>query len=151
MWFQSFGIFLIKLLFHISFLHHGHSLWHLDHLDPFPVERKTISNPNPKKILISGRIGVHNPDPVHNWCAQERITNKKAKIHWQWRTQKIFMRGVWLWVIWWSFVFGVRCLWRHKLTSFSCFQTNVLAKFVDIIMHIFLHQLPLFHMSLHWI
>jgi len=35
--------------------------------------------------------------------------------------------------IWWSFVFGVRCLWRHNLTSYSCFQTNVLAKFVDII------------------
>ena len=32
----------------------------------------------------------------------------------------------------WSFVFGVRCLWRHNLTLFPCFQTNVLAKFVDI-------------------
>jgi len=32
--------------------------------------------------------------------------------------------------IWWSFVFGVRCLWRHNMTSYSCFQTNVLAKFV---------------------
>jgi len=31
--------------------------------------------------------------------------------------------------IWWPFVFGVRCLWRHNLTSHSCFQTNVLAKF----------------------
>jgi len=27
----------------------------------------------------------------------------------------------------------VRSLWRHNLTSFSCFQTNVLGKFVDII------------------
>ena len=34
---------------------------------------------------------------------------------------------------WWSFVFGVRCLWRHNLTSYSCFQTNVLTKFVDTI------------------
>jgi len=34
--------------------------------------------------------------------------------------------------IWWSFVFGVRPLWRHNLTSYSCFPTNVLAKFVDI-------------------
>ena len=32
-----------------------------------------------------------------------------------------------------SFVFGVRCLWHHNLTSYSRFQTNVLAKFVDII------------------
>ena len=67
----------------------------------------------------------------------------------QWRTQKIFMGGVWFRVIWLSFVFGVRCSWRHNLTSFPCFQTNVLAKFVDIIMHIFLHPLPLFHVALH--
>jgi len=32
--------------------------------------------------------------------------------------------------MWWSFVFGVRCLWRHNLTSYSCFKTKVLAKFV---------------------
>jgi len=35
--------------------------------------------------------------------------------------------------IWWSFVFGVHCLWRHDLTSYSCFQMNVLPKFVDIL------------------
>jgi len=68
----------------------------------------------------------------------------------QWRTQKIFMGGFWFRVIWWSFVFGVRCLWRHNLTSFPCFQTNVLATFLDIIMHIFLHPLLLFHVALHW-
>jgi len=33
--------------------------------------------------------------------------------------------------IWWSVVFGVRCLWRHDLTSY--FQAIVLAKIVDII------------------
>ena len=32
-----------------------------------------------------------------------------------------------------SFVCDVRSLLRHNLTSYSCFQTNVLAKFVDII------------------
>jgi len=48
----------------------------------------------------------------------------------QWRTQKILMGGGWFKVIWWLFVFGVHCLWRHNLTSFPCFQTNVLAKFV---------------------
>jgi len=37
-------------------------------------------------------------------------------------------RGVSFSGIWWSFVIGVRCLWRHNLTSYSCFQ----AKFVDI-------------------
>jgi len=30
--------------------------------------------------------------------------------------------------IWWSFVFGMRCLWRH----IHVFQTNVLAKFALI-------------------
>ena len=40
--------------------------------------------------------------------------------------------GGWFKVIWWLFVFSVHCLWRHNLTSFPCFQTNVLAKFVDI-------------------
>jgi len=39
--------------------------------------------------------------------------------------------------IWWSFVFCVRCLWRHNLTSYSCFQNNVLAKFVDIMCTLF--------------
>jgi len=62
----------------------------------------------------------------------------------QWRTQKIFMGGVWFRVIWWSFVFGVRCLWRQNLTSYSCFQTNVLAKFVDKICIFFYTHSPYF-------
>jgi len=44
-----------------------------------------------------------------------------------------FHGGGWFKVIWWLFVCGVHCLWRHNLTSFPCFQTNVLAKFVDIV------------------
>ena len=46
-----------------------------------------------------------------------------------------FSRGVSFCGVWWSFqfVFGVRCLWRHNLTSYSCSQTNVFAKFVDTI------------------
>ena len=36
----------------------------------------------------------------------------------------------------------VRCLWRYNLTSYSCFQTNVLAKFVYIIcMFFYTHSL----------
>ena len=46
--------------------------------------------------------------------------------------------------IWWSFVFGVRCLWRHNLTSYSCLQTNVLAKFIDIICIFFYIHAPHF-------
>ena len=43
-----------------------------------------------------------------------------------------FHGGVWFSGIWWSFVFGERCLWPHNLTSYSWFPSNVLAKFVDI-------------------
>jgi len=46
--------------------------------------------------------------------------------------------------IWWSFVFGVLSLWRHKLTSYSCFQANVLARFVDIIGTFFYTHSPYF-------
>ena len=34
-------------------------------------------------------------------------------------------------------MFSVRYLWRHNLTSYSCFQTNVLAKSVDTISILF--------------
>ena len=43
--------------------------------------------------------------------------------------QRIFMERGSLSGIWWLFVFGVRCLWRPNLTSYSGFQ----AKFVNII------------------
>ena len=46
--------------------------------------------------------------------------------------------------IWWWFVFGVRSLWRHNLTSYSCFQTNVLWKLVDIIGIFFYTHSPYF-------
>ena len=44
-----------------------------------------------------------------------------------------FMGGVSISGVWWSFVFCILCLWCHNLTSYSCFQTNVLAKFFDMI------------------
>jgi len=53
--------------------------------------------------------------------------------HQQLRMQKIFMGCFSFSGTWCSFAFGVRCLWRHNLTSYSCFKTNVSAKFVDII------------------
>jgi len=55
-----------------------------------------------------------------------------------------FHGGGWFRVTWWPFVFGVRCLWRHNLTSFTCFQTNVLAKFFDIICTFFYIHTPYF-------
>ena len=45
-------------------------------------------------------------------------------------------------------LFRVPWLSRHNWTSYSCFQTNVLSKFVDT-MHNLLHALSVFHMSLH--
>ena len=46
--------------------------------------------------------------------------------------------------IWWSFVFGLRSLWRHNLTSYSCFQIHVLAKFLDITGIFFYTHFPYF-------
>jgi len=70
------------------------------------------------------------------WCNNNVLPNyttmNKSRNN-QWGTQKIFMREFSFSGIWWSFVFGVRFLWRHCLTSNSCFQTYVLEKFVDII------------------
>jgi len=65
----------------------------------------------------------------------------------QWRTQKMFM-GVSFSGIWLSFVFDVLCLWRHSLTSYSCFQTNVLETFVEIICIFFYTHSPYF--MCHW-
>ena len=42
-------------------------------------------------------------------------------------------------------IFGMWCLWRHNLTSYSCFQINVLAKFVDTVCVFFCtHSLNLY-------
>jgi len=48
----------------------------------------------------------------------------------------------------WSFLLGVSCLWRHNLTSYSCFQNNVLAKFIDIIRIFVYTHFPKF--MYHW-
>jgi len=53
-----------------------------------------------------------------------------------------FSRGSSFSGIWLLFVFGVRCLWRHNLTSYSRFQTNVLAMFLDIICIFFYTHFP---------
>ena len=66
---------------YISFFN-GNSLWHLD--NPDPVETKTISIPNAKKFLISGRIGVQYSDPVHHWLTLEcPATWKKTPSTWK--------------------------------------------------------------------
>ena len=80
-------------------------------------------------LVLGLRKGRHASLQVHQ--ANNNRNSRLDQV--QWRTQKLFMGGFWLRVIWWSFAFGARCLWRHNLTSFLCFQNNVLAKFVDII------------------
>jgi len=60
---------------------------------------------------------------IVEWSSYSRNFN-------QWRTQKIFKGRISFSGIRWLFAFGVRCLWRHNLTSYSCFQINVIAKFV---------------------
>ena len=62
----------------------------------------------------------------------------------QWRMQKIFIGAFSFSGIWWSFLFGVRCLWRHNLSSYSYFQINVLAMFFDIISILFYIHSPYF-------
>ena len=57
---------------------------------------------------------------------------------------EIFHGGISFSGRWWSFAFDVHCLWRHNLTSYSCFQTNLLAKFVDIICIFFYIHSPYF-------
>jgi len=89
------------------------------------------------KYPLLNYINLHNmkkKDPTN-------FTDVIINLHChQWRTQKIFMGRVSFSCIWWSFVFGVRFLWRHNLTSYSCFQ----AKFVDIIGIFFYMHSPYF-------
>jgi len=60
----------------------------------------------------------------------------------QWRKQKIFM-GEFHSLPNGGHLYLVR-LWRHNLTSYSCFQTNVLATFVDTLCIFFYTQSPYF-------
>jgi len=57
---------------------------------------------------------LHSPTYVFSvgfLRAKFQVTNLKFSRLWQqWRTQKIIMEGVPFSGIWWSFVFGVRCL-----------------------------------------
>ena len=71
-------------------------------------------------------------------CFPQNFESWSEQMSWgitaaQWRTQKIFMGGGSFSGIWWWFVFGAHCLWCQNLTSYSCFQTKVLAKFVGIV------------------
>jgi len=80
----------------------------------------------------------------------KHYSNRNSAIH-----AYALSRGVRRKFSWGGLVQGhmvVICIWCALFVTSQfdvMFQTNVLAKFVDIIMHIFLHALPLFHVSLH--
>ena len=76
--------------------------------------------------------------PSEAW-SEDPITVGCSGVHRKFSWGGVLCNGTW-----WSFVFGVRFLWRHNLTSNSCFQTNVLAKFVDIICIFFYIHSPYF-------
>jgi len=61
-------------------------------------------------VLISGHFHVLDMQTSRNFA----IATSRLTLHWkQWRTQKTCVLGALFSEIWWSFVFGVRCLWRH--------------------------------------
>ena len=108
----------------------------------------TLNQPPHENFLRTPLMGIRTP--LHQggspqllklwerYCISLR-KNHAVSTPDQWRTQKIFM-GVSFSGMWWSFVFGVRFLWRHTLTSFSCFQAN----FVDVIGIFFYTHSPYF-------
>jgi len=52
----------------------GHKLFPLD------VEGETISNPTPKKLLIHGRIGLKQTDPVHLGSGIGNLVRQHGKV-----------------------------------------------------------------------
>jgi len=85
----------------------------LDHSKPYVEKIHYID------AEIAGHVGYINLAWNGRVCVGVSVVRRKFS-----------WGGGWLRVIWWPFVFGLRCLWRHSLTSFPRFQTNVLAKFV---------------------
>jgi len=59
------------------------------------------------------------------------LQRRKDRVSWPVAYAENFHGGGSLSGMRWPFLFRVRCLRRHNCTSYSCFQTNVLAKFVD--------------------
>ena len=104
-----------------------------------PIETRTncyawISR---KNLWLFDRVW-YAPDQWRNWweqCANRLPWQAKCK---NWAPQGSFS-GIWC-----SFVCGVWSLWRHNLTSYSCFQTKALAKCVDIIRIFFYTPSPYF-------
>jgi len=71
----------MQLLFHVSFFCMVAVYFIWNDPNPDPVESETVSKPiQIQKILISGLIGLQNPDPAHHslrdhlWFDMQNIT-----------------------------------------------------------------------------
>jgi len=93
--------------------------------------------PNAMKRASSAWDDYETHIRVRNWWKKLKNHESNSMAH-----AENFHGGVSFSGIWWSFVFGVRCLWRHNWTSFSCFQANVFAKFVDTLFIFFCTHSP---------
>jgi len=102
----------------------------------FKLVQKSLKKSSKKGQKLQSRDKIPKRESTENQTWGNR--NRQ-----QWRTQKIFM-GISFSGIWWQFVFGVRSLCSHNLTSYSRFHTNVLAKYIDIICIYFYTHSPYF-------
>ena len=101
-----------------------------------------------KDLTNATRINCY----TSNLLQMRLMPEKQLYFHFQfnWSTtafsgvRRKFLWGVSFSDVWWSFLYRVRCLWRHNLTSWSCFQNKVLAKFVDVICIFFYIHCPYF-------
>jgi len=70
-WFRNTVIFPHTTIIPFQDFLQGHILFHLDNPGPNPVEKKTISKPNPKNPIIRPDWTPNSGSctPVHHWCA----------------------------------------------------------------------------------
>jgi len=86
-------------------------------------------------MLNHAKPHVEKNAPWRCWTSRAGTLTWRESAEWEWAVAyaENLHGGISLSGVWWSLVFGVPCLWRHNVTSYSCFQTNILAKFVDTI------------------
>ena len=108
--------------------------------------RSGLKNPDKPKIFIKKNEWNHSYHQFHPILAKIQINwiriNRGLLYCFNSGVRRKFSLGGLFSGLWWSFAFGVRCLWRHNLKSYSVSQTNVLAKFVYIIFMLFYDTHP---------
>jgi len=90
--------------------------------------------------------------PAINSPAHEtNLCGNSAFLSVLWHALNVLCQGKWLPCghkemssgVWWSLLMGMRCLWRHGVTSNSCFKSSVLANFFTQCISLYTH--PLLH------